>query len=928
MAERNLPTGIVTFLLTDVEGSTRAWELEPQQMSAALVRHDAMIESTVREHGGRIVRPRGEGDSRFGVFVRASDAIVAAWAIQRALTMEPWPTTDPLSVRIALHTGETELRDGDYYGKTINRCARLRALAHGGQVLVSGVSAQLAKEPLPAGVELRYLGEHRLKDLTDPERVFQLVGPDLRSEFPRLLSFDAHRHNLAVQKTPLIGRGSEVDVLRQLLLDPWVRLVTITGTGGIGKTRLAAQVAAEMLESFADGVYMVLLAALDDAANVLPAIARSLGVREKSGTSLEASLADFLRHRNLLLVLDNFEQLVEAADGVAGLLSTCPQLKVLITSRAPLRVYGEREVPLSPLSLPSVQAPTASELSEYDAARLFIERAQAVRADFLVTDTTAPTIADICGRLDGLPLAIELAAARVKLLSPEGMLARLDRRLHDVLVGGPRDRPRRQQSMRGAIDWSYDLLDPELQVLFRRLSVFVGGWTLEAAEAVSATSGDVLDGLGPLVDASLVREVGTVGGESRFALFETIREYALEHLARSGDLAATHRRHTDYFIGISEQAAPHLEAGSQYSAWLQALAVEQDNLRLAMRWCLENGETDRGLRLGGAMWRYWFLDGTGPQIGDWLKALLLLLDQRTGERMYRARVLTGAGVLSTQQGEFAQAEALHTEGLALARELGDGSRIAACLHNLGWHAIRRNELSRAQPLLAEAVAVARACGDRGREVISLNVMGGLAALQRDYTTAGALYRQAAQTCQALGDTAGVASAFARQGFAAAMQGEVAEAAQLCEQAVALARDPGHGILAWACLDLAYVRFLQGQYREARALCLEPLGMLDETDFGRQSQSAGLRGLAVLASVSGQAEQALRLFAAAEAIRPASKGLRFDVFDTEAAEHWTASANALGPQAALTAISSGREMSVQQALAYALQDESHSAVTVR
>ncbi len=924
MADPNLPTGIITFLLTDVEGSTRAWELEPRQMSAALAQHDALIESAVDEHRGRVVRPRGEGDSRFAVFARASDAIVAAWAIQRALTLEPWPTTHPLRVRIALHTGETELRNGDYYGPTINRCARLRTIAHGGQVLISGVTAELATEPLPVGIALRELGQHRLQDLTDPERVFQLLGPELRSEFPRLLSLDAHRHSLAEQTTPLIGRESEVDALRQLLLDPEVRLVTITGTGGIGKTRLAAHVAAEMRESFVDGVYMALLAALDDAANVLPTIARTLGLYETSGTPVEVRLADFLQHRRLLLVLDNFEQLLAAADAIAGLLSSCPRIKVLTTSRAPLHVYGEHEVPLPPLPLPAMPVPTASELSGFDATRLFIERAQAVRPDFRVTDSTAPTIADICGQLDGLPLAIELAAARVKLLSPEGLLARLDHRLQ-ILVGGPRDRARRQQSVRDAIDWSYDLLEPELRILFRRLSVFVGGWTLEAAQAVSATSGDVLDGLGALVDASLVREVGTVGGESRFGLFETIREYAFELLARSDDLVATQQRHADYFIGVGEQAAPHLEAGAQYSASLHALAAEQENLRAAMHWCVDSKDTERGLRLAGALWRYWFIDGTRPQVADWLKMTLVLLEQRTGNPIYRVRALNGAGVLSTTQGEFAQAEALHVEGLALARDLGDGSRIAACLHNLGFQAALRNELARAQSLLEEAVAVARACGDRGREVITLNVMGGLAQLQEDYTTARELFAQACERCQTLGDTAGTASGFARQGVVAAIQGNVAEAAQLCERAVALARGPGHGVLAMACLGLAYVRFLEARYAEARALCLEPLRLVDETDSSRRSQAAGLRGLAVIAAARGQAEHALRLFAAAEAIRPVKVGMSFDVFDGEIADYWKASAaNALGGQATLAAISSGRQMSVHQALTYALQDEDKSS----
>ena len=533
MAE--LPGGTVTFLLTDVEGSTALWEQAPEPMRAALARHDALFEAAVAEHKGIHIRPRGEGDSRFAVFAGAADAVEAALAVQRAFLAETWPTPRPIRVRTGVHTGEAELRDGDYYGSAVNRCARIRAIGHGGQTLLSEATAALVRDSLPDQTGLVDLGEQRLKDLARPERVFQLTGPGTATEFPPLVSLDARPHNLPVQPTPLIGRQHEIEAVRALLARQDVRLVTLSGPGGTGKTRLSLQAAADSIDDFQDGAFFVELAPISDPALVVPAIAQVVGLQDVGGRTDLNALVDFLRDRRQLLLLDNFEQILAAAPIVADLLGAAPGLKVLVTSRAVLRLRGEHELPVPPLGLPEPEHRSlAQELASYPAIVLFSQRATAARPGFALTDENALAVTDICRRLDGLPLAIELAAARVKLLAPQAMLARLERRL-PLLTGGARDLPERQRTLRDTIAWSYDLLDESERRLFRRLAVFVGGCTVEAAEAIGSVDGepgaDVFDGIASLVDKSLLRQHDGPDGEPRFTMLETIREFGLEQLA-------------------------------------------------------------------------------------------------------------------------------------------------------------------------------------------------------------------------------------------------------------------------------------------------------------------------------------------------------------------------------------------------------------
>ncbi|MET1232036.1 MAG: adenylate/guanylate cyclase domain-containing protein, partial [Candidatus Limnocylindrales bacterium] len=504
------PTGTVTFLFTDIEGSTRLVErLGTTAYTDVLERHQQLMRAALAATGGREIKT--EGDSFFVVFRSAPSAVEAAVTAQRALAAEPWPDGVAVSVRMGMHTGEGVVApDSDYVGLDVHRAARIAGAGHGGQVLVSGTTRALTETSLPAGVTLRDLGEHRLKDLSRSERIAQLAIAGLPDQFPPLRTLDATPNNLPILPTSFVGRVHEVAEARRLLTT--TRLLTLTGPGGTGKTRLALQVAAESIEDFPDGVFFVPLEPVSEGVLVAPAIAACLGVREGE-TTIAERVADYIRSRRILLVLDNFEQVMDAAALMGDLLKAGPDLRLLVTSRSPLHVYGEQEYPVPPLGIPDpANLPQLEAMAQYEAVALFIARAMAAKPDFAVTNENAPAVAAITARLDGLPLAIELAAARVKLLNPQAMLPRLESRLA-LLGGGARDLPARQQTLRGAIDWSYGLLDEAQRSLFARASVFSGGFDLEAAEAICgpAIGGgpflDVLDGLGDLADQSLVRQL-------------------------------------------------------------------------------------------------------------------------------------------------------------------------------------------------------------------------------------------------------------------------------------------------------------------------------------------------------------------------------------------------------------------------------------
>lgn len=581
-----IPPGTLTMLLTDVEGSTKLWEEHPSAMPEALRRHHGLAHQIIERHGGYRPPDQGEGDSVFAVFSATASAVACALELQQALAAEPWPDQVVLRVRMALHTGAIELRDSrNYAGLALNRCARLRALAHGGQVLLSEATQALTALNLPAGASLQDLGVHHLQDLALAERVFQLCHPDLSTDFPALRSSDTKAHRLPLQLTRFVGREQALDEVRSTLRA--ARLVTLTGTGGSGKTRLALQVAADLLEAYPDGVWFVELAGTADPTLVPRMVLSTIGIREQQGSLILDTLIHHLATKATLLILDNCEHLLEACAALADrLLRACAQLTILTTSREPLGITGEMVRRVPPLAVPAAAlAPSAESVAPFEAVQLFVDRAVAAEPRFALTDANAAAVAAICQRLDGIPLALELAAARLQARTVEQLRDRLEDRFR-ILTGGSRTALLRQRTLRATIDWSHDLLTEPEQLLFRRLSVFAGGFSLEAAEQVCSDSQvapeDVLDLLTRLVERSLVI-LETSHAHGRYRLLETLREYALEKLRTEDEEPELRRRHLMYCIAFAEPVEPALR-GQDQQTWLERLHDELDNFRAAFEW--------------------------------------------------------------------------------------------------------------------------------------------------------------------------------------------------------------------------------------------------------------------------------------------------------------------------------------------------------
>jgi len=772
--QQMLPTGTVTFFLTDIEGSTVLWEQDPEAMRAALRRHDALFERAVGDRGGVHIGARGEGDSRFALFPSAAASVLAALELQRAFVCEPWPTRHPVKVRVGIHTGEVELLDGDYYGPAVNRCARIRGIGHGGQTLLSEATESLVRDTLPDGATLTDLGVHRLRGLTQPERVFQLGSADLPAAFPPLASADIRRHNLPTHRSPLIGREREIAEVRALLLRPDVGLVTLIGPGGTGKTRLATQVAVELASQLEDGSCFVALAPIRDPDLVAPTIGHELGVAMDGGRPPLETLTEHLRDRELLLVLDNLEQVVEAGPRLVELLTASKRLRLLVTSRVALRVSGEHEYDVPSLTLPPrAPSPAAADavvaLSQYEAIQLFVARAQAVRTDFTLTNANAREIAEICHRLDGLPLAIELAAARARLLPPSAMLARLAGPTGapslSLLTGGPRDQPARLQALRNTIAWSYDLLEPDEQALFRRLAIFVGGCTLDAVEEVARAVGvggpmggmiegrvdgrtahlspltphpSPLDLVDSLLSKSLLRHVDGADGEPRYTMLETIREFGLESLALTGELSALRRWHAEHFLALAETAEP-LMRGPEQARWLNRLEAEQDNLRAALEWSLTpDGDPQLALRLSGALAWFWYNRSHVEEARRWLAQALRQADDSS---LARIKALAGAGRLAHIQHDSTHAGSLLHEALALAHDLNDRWWAAWVLHLLGRVSYFEGDAGTARLLGYRSLEIARAIQDEWLEAWALHLLGLAAHIEADHAQARRFYEE-------------------------------------------------------------------------------------------------------------------------------------------------------------------------------------------
>jgi len=923
-----------------MEGSTPLWEREPGPMRAALAQHDAILQQAVAAHQG--VHYKTIGDAIQAAFALPADAVAAALAAQRELEAAEWLTSAPLRVRMGLHTGPAEPAGADYATThTLNRVARIMAAAHGGQVVLSAEVAELLHGYLPAGSSLRDLGQHRMKGMTQREHLFQLLAPGLPAEFPPLATLDATPNNLPVQLTTFIGREQEITRLRQLILPAQaepdrsradeVRLLTLTGPGGTGKTRLSLQVAARVLEAFPDGAWLVELAPLADPALLAQSVAATLGVREQPERPLLEVLADYLRAKHLLLILDNCEHLIEAcAEAADRLLHAATGVKILASSREALGIAGEITFRVPSLPTPGANSALSLEaLGQFEAVRLFVARAQLTLPSFALTQQNMLAVAQVCRRLDGIPLALELAAARVKLLRVEQIAARLDDSFR-LLTGGSRTALPRQQTLRALIDWSYALLtDPE-RALLRQLAVFAGGWTLEAAEAIGGDE-DVLDLLTRLVDKSLVVADRLQGDETRYRLLETIRQYARDKLfdAPPGEATGARDRHLAYYLRLAEDAALRF-FGPDESQWLEQLAAEQDNLRAALEWALDR-EPKAALRLGGALYWFWEQHGDTSEANAALKKALALVptlpeprDEASRRRhgLAQAKALGGLAATYMNFGDFMSARPLLEQSTDLFRRWGESSWLVFGLATLAMATAITGERPAAAAAAAESRAMMRAAGEPWALASALLWLGEYEGLTRDdLATAQAELAESVRLYRQLGSVWGTAQSLLALGRIANAAGDTAAARRLVEESLPMLlerRDLRRANMARS--ELAHIERHEGHVAQAQALYRQTIVAWEELG-NKGAMAHQLECLAFVARAEGHAyaERAARLLGAAEAARAAANSPMWPDEQLEYDRELAAVRAQLDEAALAREWKAGRALTLEEAVAYALAE---------
>ncbi len=826
-------SAITTFLFTDIESSSMLWENHPERMGSALARHDRILRDAVLRHHGVVVKSTGDG--MHAAFEDPRDALAATIDLQAALGESLPDGMLALRVRCGMHAGVIERRDGDYFGSAVNRAARIMNAAHGGQVLLSQTVAHLVRDRLPDGVGLRDLGAVRLRDLSGAENLFQVEHASLRLAFPPLRSLEAVPNNLPQQVTTFLGREREQAEVKTSLAKS--RLLTLTGIGGIGKTRLSLQVAADVVNDYPDGVWFVELAPINDGNLVPQAIASVIGVKDETGLTLSDALVAYVRDRKLLLVLDNCEHVVSACAEVAKrLLQASRGVRIMTSTREPLNIAGESIYTVPPLSVPRHDARVSVDsMLQFEATRFFAERASVMQPSFAVTQHNVASVAEICRRLDGIPLALELAAARVRTLSVEQIAARVNDRFQ-LLTHGDRTAEPRQQTLRAMIDWSHDLLSDSEKIVLRRLAVFAGGWTLEAAEAVasggSIERSEVLDLLGELVDKSLVAIDST---EGRYRLLEIVRQYAHENLVRLDEADDARTRQLQYFLEFAERAEPEL-FGGRPGAWLERLDAERENLLLAHSWCVREQSGQHPLRLTNALKVYWITRG---QLGLSYRLTLQALAhaQASARDALRCRGLFNAGQVCYFMGRCDDAVGFLDDSLAIARELGSQEGVERALSLLGFAALGCSDFVGARRYIEEALALARTHGDK-REIAA--VTNGLAQFHR-------------------------------------MVGELDAAKPLYEEALGLALEIGdREVVAVAELNLAMVAIDLHEVDDARQMLRDAIAIARELGSRPTGQSA-IEVTAGLAAANGEWAIAARLYGSAEA-QAAETGLRRDPAD--------------------------------------------------
>jgi predicted ATPase/uncharacterized protein YdeI (YjbR/CyaY-like superfamily)/class 3 adenylate cyclase len=861
-----IPSGTVTLLFTDIEGSTRLWEAEPGPMAVALRRHDDIMRSAIEQASGYVFKT--VGDAFCAAFASAPAALAAGIAAQQALAAERWPTTRPVRVRMGLHTGACEERDNDYFGPVVNRAARLEAAAHGGQVLVSGATAELLAGLLPDGAELRDLGLHRLKDLGRPEQVFQLGAPFLDGEFPPLGSLDNPDlpNNLPSLLSAFIGRDAELAEVRELTRS--ARLVTLTGAGGSGKTRLALQAGAELIGTVADGVWLAELAPVTDGGQVAAVVAGVLGLADHSGPAVPDLVTDALACQDIVILLDNCEHVIDtAAKFCDQVIRRCPKVRILATSREPLGIDGERVYRVPSLSLPQPDADNAEDLADSDAARLFAERARLQNPGFLLDQESVPLVATICRRLDGIPLALELAAARLSSMSLAQVAARLDQRFR-LLTGGSRNAMPRQQTLQATVDWSFSLLTAAERETLTRLSVFAGGFDLEAAEAICTTAAvdalDVLDLLGSLIDKSLV-VADQAAGSVRYRLLETIRQYSAQELLRAcgdAEVMLIRDRHAGHFLALAETAAPALTGHSQ-GQWLRRLDAEWDNLRAAFAHLEAENRPADIMRLAVAMLRFTLSRGHN----DVLSYLLSAIDQADSappgllaHALLAASQLIGL-FLRTEPAELARAKQYAQRGMALAQAGGDRRLVSRLYGQLAEAAYFEHDLAAVRREAELSVAVARETGDL--QLIG-EALGRLAAADADGEQSRPVREEVLECARKSGDELLAASVLQHLYGLDLMAGQIEDASARLEQAVAIAEQLGAELfLYFLRSDLGLLRLIQGRPAEAMPLIRRCLMVARRTGL-RIDASELISAAACCAAWQGDYVRAARLHGSADA----------------------------------------------------------------
>lgn len=930
MNQSVLPTGTVTFLFTDIEGSTRLWQEFPKAMPLALARHHALLQEAIDNHHGYVFQITG--DAFCAAFATAADGLNAALAAQRSLREEPWGETGQVRVRMALHTGPAEVKAGDYTsgeyasGLSLSHTSRLLSAGHGGQILLSLAAAELVQDYLPEDVTLRDMGAPRLRDLIRAGIIYQVVVADLQSEFPPLETVDVCPNNLPLQLTSFIGREQELAQVKELLSQS--RMLTLIGAGGSGKTRLALQVATSILESYPDGVWLIELASLSDPALLMQTITAVLGIREQAGQPSLTAVTDFVCDKSILLLLDNCEHLIDSCAKVAdSLLHACPNLKLLSTSREQLGIEGEHIFYVPSMELPSL-VPTSSieEIAQSESVRLLHDRARAIQPSFELNKKNSYAVTQICHRLDGIPLAIELAAARFRMLSPEQIAIRLDDRFK-LLTTGSRTALPRHQTLSALIDWSHDLLSEEERTLFRRLSVFSGGWTLEAAEMVGSLEAnlesriqaeEIMELLAGLASKSLVI-VDEQDGETRYSMLKTIRAYAFTRLREAKEEEPVRREHLVFYLNLAEMVEPELLA-DEHARWDRKLELEQDNLRGALTWALaeksKGSDAESGSLLAGTMFMYWWVHGYLNEGRNWLS---LAIERFQGNTKARAKALSGIGTLAWQQGDYSEAQSCFDESIQLWSKLGIDDGLAEAQHFSGHLEFDQRNYDQAKTLFADSLNYYKQIDDTTRTLTLTSDMGLVAYHLGDYVSARSSFEQALLLWQERGNQEALGDVLNRLGDLARVESNYDKARAYYEESLELFRTMNAKLgIASGLHKLGQVARHQNDIEDARGLFLESIKLQQEAG-NKQGIIECLEGMAGLDLVNKELERAAVIFGATQALldtlgAPLAPA---DLFVRE--RDMEVLKDQLDPQRLSTALEKGNAMTQEQAIEYALKD---------